>query len=43
VDLTGLDHQVDGIVGHQAAEALGDAAQFELQRPTALLVVRAKK
>ena len=32
VDLAGLDGQVDVVVGHQVAEALGDAAQFESQR-----------
>nr|BFE67766.1 hypothetical protein GCM10020092_010670 [Actinoplanes digitatis] len=30
--LAGLDGQVDVVVGHQVAEALGDAAQFESQR-----------
>jgi hypothetical protein len=30
--LTGLDRDVDVVVGHQVAEALGDAAQFESQR-----------
>ena len=32
VHLAGLDGQVDVVVGHQVAEALGDAAQFESQR-----------
>jgi hypothetical protein len=32
MDLAGLDQQVDVVVGDQAAEALGDAAQFESQR-----------
>ena len=32
MDLTGADHQVNRIVGDQRAEALGDTAQFELQR-----------
>jgi hypothetical protein len=32
MDLTGPDHQVNRIVGDQRAEALGDTAQFELQR-----------
>jgi hypothetical protein len=32
MDLTRSDHQVDRIVGDQRAEALGDTAQFELQR-----------
>jgi hypothetical protein len=32
VYLTGLDHQIDRIVGNEPAEALGDASQFELQR-----------
>jgi hypothetical protein len=31
VDLTGLDDQVDGVVGGQRTEPLGDAAQFESQ------------
>jgi hypothetical protein len=32
VHLARLDGDVDVIVGHQVAEALGDAAQFESQR-----------
>jgi predicted kinase len=32
VDLTGLDHQVDRVVGNERAEALGDTSQFKLQR-----------
>jgi hypothetical protein len=32
VDLTGLDHQIDRVVGNQRAEALGDTSQFKLQR-----------
>jgi len=32
VHLAGLDGDVDVVVGHQVAEALGDAAQFESQR-----------
>src|SRR5690606_6368164 len=35
VDLTGLDHQVDVVVGHQGSEHLGDATQFELHRSSA--------
>jgi len=31
-DLAGLDHQVDVVVGDQAAEALRDAAQLQLHR-----------
>ncbi len=30
VDLARLDDEVDVVVGHEAAEPLGDAAQFEL-------------
>jgi hypothetical protein len=32
MDLAGLDHEVDVIVGYQIAEAFRDAAQFEFQR-----------
>ena len=28
VDLTGLNNQVDRVIGHQLAKALGNAAQF---------------
>jgi hypothetical protein len=31
MDLPRLHDQVDGVVGRQGAEALGDPAQFELQ------------
>ena len=31
-DLAGLDGQVDVVIGHEAAEPLGDAAQFQLHR-----------
>jgi hypothetical protein len=43
VHLAGLDGDVDVIVGHQVAEAFGDAAQFESQRnllPSLLLVAQ---
>jgi hypothetical protein len=36
VDLARLDDEVDGVVGDQVAEALGDAAKLELHRWTSL-------
>src|SRR5262249_38874074 len=32
LDLARLHHEVDAVVGHQPAEALGDAAKLELHR-----------
>jgi hypothetical protein len=32
VDLSGLNRQIDVVVGDQVTEPLGDAAQFESQR-----------
>jgi hypothetical protein len=32
VDLAGMNHEIDSVVGHQRTEALGDTSQFELQR-----------
>jgi len=43
VDLSRFDDEVDVIVGHEAAEALGDAAEFELHNCTLSRGVRGRR